>query len=102
MFDVRLRLSFLAVSFVLSLSMIGCGSSQKASKGPEPVVLYDKEKLVCKREHSTGSHIPVTRCYRRAEAGQRRAQDQAQVEALQHQSAIEWNPMGNSRQPGRQ
>jgi hypothetical protein len=89
MLAARLRFSFLAVTCALSLSMLGCGASQQSSKGDDTVVLYDKEKLVCKREHSTGSNIPVTRCYRRNEVNQRRDANQGQVEALRLQSRIE-------------
>jgi hypothetical protein len=93
MFDIRIHFAFLAVTCALSLSMLGCGSGrQQTSQGQQTAVVYDKEKVVCKREHSTGSNIPVMRCYRRAEANQRRANDQAQIEALQQRSAVEPNP----------
>jgi hypothetical protein len=89
MFDVRLRLSLLAAACALSWTMLGCASSrQQSSNDQQTAVLYNKDKVVCKRDNPTGSHIPVTRCYRRKEAQQRRDNDQRQIEAIKLGGAI--------------
>jgi hypothetical protein len=92
MFDVRPRFSLLAAcALALSLSgiMLGCGGSrQQSSSDQQTAVLYNKDKVVCKRDNPTGSHIPRTRCYRRQEAQNRRENDQSQIEAIKLGGAI--------------
>jgi hypothetical protein len=82
MLDVRLRFMLLVAACALSWTTFGCGSRQQASDGKRTSVLYDKDKLVCRRDNPTGSHIPVTRCYRRSDAQKRRDEDHRQVEAI--------------------
>jgi hypothetical protein len=48
--------------------------------------------MVCKRDYPTGSHIPVTRCYPRKGADQRRGQDQNQMDNMKLTGAIETRP----------
>ena len=92
MFDFRLRFSLLAacaLALSLSATMLGCGSSrQQSSSDQQTAVLYNKDKVVCKRDNPTGSHIPRTRCYRRKDVQQRRDQDQRQLEDMKLGSAI--------------
>lgn len=92
MFDVRLRFSLLAAACALSWTMLGCGSRQQSSSDQQTAVLYNKDKLVCKRDYPTGSHIPVTRCYQRKQAQQRRENDQGQMDAIKLGGAIDSNP----------
>lgn len=87
MLDVRLRLSFLVAACALSWTTFGCGSSQQSSSGKQTAVVYDKDKVVCKRDNPTGSHIPVTRCYRRSDVNNRRDQDHRQIESIKLNSA---------------
>lgn len=90
MFDVRLRFSLLIAACAISWSMLGCGGSrqQQSSSSDQQAVLYNKDKVVCKRDYPTGSHIPVTRCYRRKDAQNRRDNDQSQIEAIKLGGAI--------------
>lgn len=88
MLPVRLRFSLLAAVCALSWTMIGCASRQKSSSDQQTSVLYDKEKVVCKRDYPTGSHIPVTRCYPRKGADQRRERDQSQVDTMKLTGAV--------------
>lgn len=91
MFLVRLRFSLVAACVMLS-TIAGCASSSQQQKGDEPsAVLYNKDKMVCERESPTGSHIPRTRCFRRREADQRRANDQSQVDAIKLGGAVNPN-----------
>lgn len=97
MFDVRLRFSLLAAACALSWTMLGCASSQqKSSSDQQTAVLYNKDKVVCKRDNPTGSHIPRTRCYRRQDAQNRRDNDQAQIEAIKLGGAIDPIPNDGS------
>jgi hypothetical protein len=92
MFVVRLRVSLLAVVCALSWTMIGCGASRQKSKSDQQTsVLYDKEKMVCKRDYPTGSHIPVTRCYPRKGADQRRDRDQSTMDNMKLTGAVNPN-----------
>lgn len=98
MFNVRPRFSLLAAcALALSLTgtMLGCGGSrQQSSSDQQTAVLYNKDKVVCKRDNPTGSHIPRTRCYRRQDAQNRRDNDQSQVEAIKLGGAIATDPGG--------
>lgn len=94
MFDVRLRLSLLAAACALSWTMLGCASNQQSSSKEPTAVLYNKEKVVCKRDYPTGSNIARTRCYRRSDAAARRASDQAQIETIKLGGAVVTKPGG--------
>lgn len=93
MFEIRLRFSLFAAACALLSTIAGCASSQQQKNGEPSAVLYNKNKMVCERESPTGSHIPRTRCFRRQETDQRRAQDQSTVDAIK---------LGSSIQPSRQ
>jgi hypothetical protein len=90
MFAIRHRLALFAAACAL-VSTLGCASSQQ-QKGDTSAVLYNKDKMVCERDFPTGSHIPRTRCYRRQQADQRRASDQANVDAMKLGGAIDPTP----------
>lgn len=97
MFDLRPRRSLLATACALLLplswTMLGCGSSrQQSSSSQQTAVLYNKDKVVCKRDNPTGSHIPRTRCYRKQDARNRQDRDQAQVEAIKLGGAMDVTP----------
>lgn len=83
---------FMAGACALALPLAGCGSSQQKAKGEQKPVVYNKEKLICKRTTPTGSHIPRMQCHRRVEVEQRRDGDQAKIRDLQHGSSIHLAP----------
>lgn len=91
MFAIRHRFSLFAAACALA-STVGCASSQKQKSGEPSAVLYNKDKMVCERDFPTGSHIPRTRCYRRQQADQRRASDQANVDAIKLGGAVDPTP----------
>lgn len=98
MFDVRLRFSLLVTACALSWTLLGCATSrQQSSSDKQTAVLYDKDKVVCKRDYPTGSHIPVTRCYQRRQSQQRRDADQAQIDAIKLGGAMDVSPGDGGR-----
>jgi hypothetical protein len=92
MLKIRLRFSLVVAACALAWTVVGCAASQQQSSGQETAVLYNKEKLVCKRDYPTGSHIPRTRCYKRQQVQQRRDQDQAQMESIKLGGAMDVSP----------
>lgn len=93
MFAIRHRFSLFAAACALAL-ITGCASSQQKNGEPS-AVLYNKDKMVCERESPTGSHIPRTRCFKRQQADQRRASDQAKMDDIKLGGAVVSQPGEN-------
>ncbi|ACY19204.1 hypothetical protein Hoch_6740 [Haliangium ochraceum DSM 14365] len=83
------RLILWAGSLALVIGSMGCGARQSQDEGK--TVVYNKEKMNCKREYPTGSHLPVMRCVDRQAEKDRRDADQNSVRDLQNRSAINPN-----------